>query len=401
VTGPGRVEDLLRALAPEVLAAVRRRFGGEQDCEDAVQEALFAAWAHWPVDGLPDHPKGWLITTAARRRVEISRNQAARGRREAVFAGQVAPDAEPDDTLALLLLCCHPALTTTSQVTLTLRIVGGLTTPEIARALLVPEPTVAQRISRAKQRIRDSALGFRLPGPGELPDRLTAVLHVLYLMFNEGHTASSGPGLVRELLITEAIRVTRQLRGRLPLGGEVTGLLALMLLTDARRPARTLPDGRLVPLADQDRARWDHDMITEGTALVTGALAVAEPGPFQLQAAIAAVHDEADTAADTDWTQILGLYTLLRSLAPGPMVTLNRIVALAMAHGPAAALVELAEAAADPALAEHHRLAAVRAHLLELTGEWAAAREQYRVAARLTLNLPERDYLLGRADACR
>jgi predicted RNA polymerase sigma factor len=302
-----------------------------------------------------------------------------------------------DDTLTLLLLCCHPALTPVSQVGLTLRAVGGLTTAEIARAFLVPESTVAQRISRAKQRIRASGAEFRMPPPAELADRVTAVLRVLYLIFNEGYTASSGTALHRVELSGEAIRLTRQLHERLPDDGEVAGLLALMLLTDARRPARTRADGALVPLAEQDRGRWDAKAIAEGVALVTRALATAPVGPYQLQAAIAAVHDEATRAEDTDWRQILGLYELLNTIAPGPMVTLNRIVALAMVRGPEAGLRQLDAVAADPALAGHHRIHAVRAHLLDLAGDHEAARDQYRVAARRTLSVPEQRYLESRA----
>jgi predicted RNA polymerase sigma factor len=358
---------------------------------------------------MPDNPKGWLITAAARRRIDAERSQAARRRCEQLFADQAeeadltdSPAPPGDDSLETMLLCCHPALIRPAQVTLTLRIVAGLTSDEIARGLLLPEPTVAQRISRAKQRIRASELGFRLPGPEGLAERITAVLNVLYLLFNEGHTARSGAELYRSRLTAEAIRLTRALRHRMPHDGEVAGLLALMLLTAARRPARTRPDGSLVPLAEQDRSRWDASAIAEGTALITGSLATAPIGPYQLQAAIAAVHGEASSTEDTDWPQILGLYTLLRSLAPSPMVTLNRIVALAMVHGPAAALTELERACAcgaDPTLAAHYRVDAVRAHLLDLLGEHAAARDHYRSAARHTLNLPERDYLLSWAAA--
>jgi predicted RNA polymerase sigma factor len=306
-----------------------------------------------------------------------------------------APSAR-DDSLALLFLCCHPALTPVSQVALTLRAVGGLTTAEIARGLLVPEPTVAQRISRAKARIRDSGARFVTPDAAELPRRLTAVLHVLYLVFNEGYTASSGASLNRVRLSTEAIRLARQLHVQLGPGhGEVAGLLALMLLTDARRPARTTDGGALVPLAEQDRSTWDHAMIAEGCALLEATLPTATLGPYQLQAAIAAVHDEAPSAEQTDWPQILGLYDVLARFAPGPMVTLNRIVALAMVAGPQAGLTALDEA--EPDLGGHYRIAAVRAHLLERAGDADAAREQYAHAARSTLNLAERRYLEARA----
>ena len=391
------VERLLRDLAPEVLGALVRHYGDFDTCEDAVQEALLAAAVQWPSEGVPANPKGWLITVASRRRIELWRNESARRRREQSAAMLEPPDAPAspavDDTLTLLLLCCHPSLTAASRVALTLRAVGGLTTAEIARAFLVPEPTVAQRISRAKQRIKASGAQFRLPPPEERSERMTAVLHVLYLIFNEGYTASSGSALHRVELTSEAIRLTRQLRTLLPGDGEVAGLLALMLLTEARRPARTRPDGTLVPLAEQDRRQWDAVAIAEGVALITSTLATAPIGPYQLQAAIAAVHDEAPSPEETDWRQILGLYDLLQVMAPGPMVTLNRIVAVAMVHGPQAGLEQLASAEADPALAGHHRVHAVRAHLHDLAGDREAARTHYDLAARRTLSIPERQYL--------
>ena len=392
------LDDLLRECTPQVLGVVVRRYGDFDTCEDAVQEALLAASRQWPAEGVPDNPAGWLIRVAARRRVELVRSESARRLREET-AGRMREIIEPrgDDELTLLYLCCHPSLTPISQVALTLRAVGGLSTAEIARALLVPEATVGQRISRAKQRIRASGARFTIPPPHERSARLTAVLQVLYLIFNEGHTASSGTQLSRVELTAEAIRLTRQLRGRLPDDGEVAGLLGLMLLTDARRPARTRPDGGLVPLAEQDRGLWNAAAIAEGVSLITETLRSATIGPFQVQAAIAAIHDEATRPELTDWPQILQLYGLLRYLAPGPMVTLNRIVALAEVDGPVAALAELEAAAADPALAEHHRVAAVRAHLLELAGDRVAAREQYRLAARRTLSRPERQYLASRA----
>ncbi|WIX86391.1 DUF6596 domain-containing protein [Amycolatopsis sp. DG1A-15b] len=390
------VEHLLRELAPQVLAALVRRYGGFDTCEDAVQEALLAASQQWPAEGVPDHPKGWLITTASRRRIEQWRSDTARQRREETVALAEPPASEPvsgvDDTLTLLLLCCHPSLTPPSQVALTLRAVGGLTTAEIARVFLVPEATIGQRISRAKQKLR----GERLTA-GERPERLAAVLQVLYLIFTEGHTASSGDALSRVELTTEAIRLVRQLRAELPADGEVAGLLALMLLTEARRPARVDATGALVPLAEQDRSRWNRAFIDEGVALITRALATAPVGPYQLQAAIAAVHDEAATAEETDWAEILTLYDLLRVVAPGPMVTLNRAVAFAQVHGPEAGLAELSELAGDPALANHHRVEAIRAHLLELSGDPAGAREAYSAAARRTLSLPEQAYLQSRA----
>lgn len=366
-----------------------------------MQEALLAAALQWPAEGVPGNPTGWLITVAFRRRTEMWRSESARRRREEIAASDPAREPEPvgavDDTLTLLLLCCHPALTPVSQVALTLRAVGGLTTAEIARALLVPDKTVGQRISRAKQLIRDSGAEFRMPPEPERSERMASVLHVLYLIFTEGSTASSGSTLHRIELSSEAIRLTRQLHGLLPEDGEVSGLLALMLLTDARRPARTRPDGALVPLAEQDRSTWDAAGIAEGIGLITNALGRAPIGPYQLQAAIAAVHDEAASFEDTEWREIVGLYGLLQSIAPGPMVTLNRIVAGAMLHGPEVGLAQLAEAETDAALAGHHRVDAVRAHLLEMAGDLEAARAEYRRAARRTLSIPEQRYLESRA----
>jgi RNA polymerase sigma factor (sigma-70 family) len=401
VVTPADVGRLVRELAPQVLVAVVRRHGGFDTCEDAVQEALLAAAVQWPAQGLPADPKAWLITTASRRRIEMWRSETARQRREETVSALTPPppDAVPavDDSLRLLLLCCHPALTPESQVALTLRAVGGLTTAEIARAFLVPEATLAQRISRAKARITAAGAQFRMPGPVELPERIAAVLHVLYLIFNEGYTAGSGADLNRVELSAEAVRLTRQLHAELPADGEVGGLLALMLLTDARRPARTAADGSLVPLAEQDRSAWDAAAIAEGTALISECLATAPIGPYQLQAAIAAVHDEAARAEDTDWPQILALYNHLQVLTPGPMVTLNRVVAVSEVHGPRAALEQLTAAAADPALTGHHRLHAVRAHLLEAAGDADAAAVEYRWAARGTLSAPEQRYLEARA----
>jgi RNA polymerase sigma factor (sigma-70 family) len=396
-----RIDSILRAQAPRVLTAVVRKYGDFDSSEDAVQEALLAASEQWPSQGVPDNPRAWLITVASRRRIATLRSESARRRREEAAVTLAPVDTEPapasDDTLTLFLLCCHPALTRPSQVALTLRAVGGLTTAEIARAFLVQEGTIAQRISRAKQRIRATGAALGLPSDAERPARITAVLEVMYLIFNEGYTATSGAHLHRVELTAEAIRLTRQLHELLPGDGEVAGLLALMLLTDARRPARLRSDGALVPLAEQDRARWDGEAIAEGIALLTNALATAPIGPYQLQAAIAAVHDEAHRAEDTDWPQILALYDHLKAFAPGPMVTLNRIVALAMVHGPHAGLAELDQAGDDPALAGHHRVDAVRAHLLELAGDRAGARQCYESAARRTLSLPEQRYLRSRA----
>jgi RNA polymerase sigma factor (sigma-70 family) len=399
------VEDLLRELAPQVLGALVRRYGHFDACEDAVQEALLAGTVQWPDQGLPQNPRGWLITVASRRVTDQLRSDQARRRREDTTAALAPRDEldvpDRDDTLTLLFLCCHPALSSASQLALTLRAVGGLTTAQIANAFLVPEATMAQRISRAKQRIKTTSIPFELPPEPERADRLRVVMHVLYLVFNEGYTATSGPHLHRTGLTGEAIRLTRVMHELLPEDGEVTGLLALMLLTDARRPARTKPDGSLVPLEEQDRSRWDQEAIREGVALITNSLAEAPIGPYQLQAAIAAVHDEAATAADTDWRQILGLYDLLERLAPNPMVTLNRAVAVAMVRGPEAALDVLATLDADERMAGHYRLAAVRAHMWEMAGDRRAARSGYQEAARRTTSIPERRYLESRADRLR
>ena len=395
------VEDLLRGLAPQVLGVLARRYDRFDAAEDAVQEALLAAAVSWPRDGVPDVPRAWLITVASRRLTDELRSEQARRRREDTAAAQAPPGepeaAEEDDTLSLLFLCCHPALSPASQVALTLRAVGGLTTAEIASAFLVPETTMGQRISRAKQTIKSAGASFGPPPAAERGERLAAVLHVLYLIFNEGYTASGGPELQRAELTREAIRLTRAVRALLPDDGEVAGLLALMLLTDARRPARTRPDGTLVPLAEQDRGRWDRAAIAEGVALVSHALANAVPGPYQLQAAIAAVHDEAARAEDTDWAQIVALYGVLERIAPNPMVTLNHAVALAMARGPQAGLELLATLEDDQRVAEHHRIDAVRAHLLELAGDLEGAGTAYRAAARRTTSVPEQRYLENRA----
>ena len=398
-----QVAGLLRELAPAVLGALVRRFGQFDACEDAVQDALLAAIGSWPRDGLPDSPKGWLTTVASRRMIDEVRSEHARRRREQEHAAagrrtdQPPPGSDRDDSLALLFLCCHPSLSASSQVALTLRAVGGLTTAQIAAAFLVPEATMAQRISRAKQSIRASGARFEMPGPGDQLSRLGIVLHVLYLIFNEGYTASTGSGLTVTELSAEAIRLTRWLHRLLPDDSEVAGLLALMLLTDARRAARTGPDGSLIPLDEQDRSRWDTGRIAEGVALISAVLPAGQAGPYQVQAAIAAVHDEAPSVHDTDWPEILGLYDVLERLAPGPMVSLNRAVALAMVAGPAAALEVVGALAADGPLARHHRLYSTRAHLLEMSGDLAGALAGYREAARRTTSLPERRYLLGRA----
>jgi RNA polymerase sigma factor (sigma-70 family) len=395
----GRVEELLREYAPQVLGVLVRRYGDFSDAEDAVQEALLAAAMQWPAQGVPDSPRAWLVTVASRRLTDQIRSEVARRRREDELSA-LDPVERPeisdrDDTLTLFFLCCHPALSASSQLALTLRAVGGLTTAEIASAFLVPEATMAQRISRAKQKIKGN--GFALPSPDELDDRMRVVLHVLYLMFNEGYTASAGPHLQRAELTGEAIRLTRMIHALRPEDGEVAGLLALMMLTDARRSARTGPDGELIPLSEQDRSRWDRAAVAEGIALVERTLATAKLGPYQVQAAIAAVHAEAPRAEDTDWKQILSLYHLLQHLAPNPVVLLNMAVAEAMLLGPPAGLARLDALAADERLAGSHRVDAVRAHLWEMAGDRAGAREAYLAAARRTTSLPEQRYLRERA----
>ena len=408
-----RVEDLLRELAPQVLGVLVRRHGQFDAGEDAVQEALLEAAVQWPVRGVPENPRGWLLTVASRRLTDQWRSENARRRREATVTAMAPTDAavaagpgddqppDQDDTLTLLFLCCHPALSPASQVALTLRAVGGLSTLEIARAFLAPEATMAQRISRAKQRIKATGAQFQLPPAAERADRLRVVLQVLYLIFNEGYTATTGAALHRVELTGEAIRLTRAVHRLLPGDGEVAGLLALMLLTDARRPARTTPDGRLVPLAEQDRGRWNREAIHEGVALVTGALAGGALGPYQLQAAIAAVHDEAPRAEDTDWAEVVGLYRLLERIAPSPIVTLNHAVALAEVEGPQAGLDLLGTLDADDRMAGHHRVDAVRAHLLEQAGDTEGARAAYQLASRRTTSRPEQRYLESRADRLR
>ena len=408
-------EHLLRDLAPQVLGFVVRRFGDFSAAEDAVQEALLAAALQWPEQGVPDNPRGWLIQVAVRRMTDHVRAEIARRRREAVVmqtqdevilpALDSGAAIETDDTLVLLFMCCHPALTRPSAIALTLRAVGGLTTAEIANAYLVPEATMAQRISRAKQRIRTSGVAFQMPGEQERAARLDAVLHVLYLIFNEGYASSIGASLQRSDLANEAIRLTRAVHRLLPPhgseAGEVAGLLALMLLTDARRLARTGPDGELIPLDKQDRGLWDRRAIEEGVALVSETLSRGSIGAYQLQAAIAAVHDEAARADDTDWPQILALYGLLKKMSDNPMVALNHAIAAAMVHGPAAGLKLLEPLDSDDRIAGHYRLAAVRAHLLELAGDRDAAIAHYQSAASRTASIPERNYLTTQAARLR
>jgi RNA polymerase sigma factor (sigma-70 family) len=397
-------EHLLRDVAPQVLGAVVRRFGDFAAAEDAVQEALIAAAMQWPDAGVPDNPRAWLIQVAARRLTDQLRADLSRRRREAVIADDAeqvvapAPDQrEHDDTLLLLFMCCHPALTRSSAIALTLRAVGGLTTEEIAHAFLVPEATMAQRISRAKQLIKKSGARLQMPTAAERDERLDTVLHVLYLIFNEGYASSSGAALQRVDLSRESIRLARGVYHLVPDNGEVAGLLALMILTDARRLARTGPEGELVPLDEQDRTKWDREAIAEGTALVTAAIARGAVGPYQLQAAIAALHDEAARHEDTDWPQILALYGLLLRMSENPMVAVNHAIAAAMVHGPEAGLELLRPLDRDPRIADHYRLHAVRAHLLERSGDREAAVERYRAAASRTSSIPERNYLLMKA----
>jgi RNA polymerase sigma factor (sigma-70 family) len=399
-------EHLLRELAPQVLGVLLHRFRDFSAAEDAVQDALIAAAHQWPHEGLPENPRAWLIRVATRRITDRVRSERARLNRETAAAAErslfVIPsfdlDADAhDDTLVLLFMCCHPALTPPSAIALTLRAVGGLTTAEIASAFLVPESTMAQRITRAKSTIKSSGVRFQPPSSKERAERLRAVLHVLYLIFSEGYTSSAGPDLARTDLSAEAIRLTRATHALLPEDAEVAGLLALMLLTDARRTARTSPAGELIPLTEQDRSLWDQRAIAEGIALLTGALQKGSIGSYTLQAAIAAVHDEARLAADTDWPQILALYELLRRMSDNPMVLLNHAVAAAMVHGPVAGLDLLNAIDTDNRLASHHRLDAVRAHLLELAGDRDRAVDHYRAAAKKTASIPERNYLLTQA----
>ena len=410
---PSNVEHLLRDLAPQVLGAIARRHEDFGAAEDAVQEALIAAADQWPEDGVPANPRGWLYHVAVRRLTDHIRSEVSRRRREDTVASEVwaewafvpppegEVDVQQDDALVLLFMCCHPALTPSSSIALTLRAVGGLTTAEIARAFLVPEATMAQRISRAKQSIRASGIPFRMPTDEERAERLSAVRHILYLIFNEGYASSGGADLVRTDLSNEAIRLTRMLHALLPDDGEVAGLLALMILTDARRAARTGPSGELIPLDEQDRSRWDQRLIREGIALISETLSKGSVGVYQLQAAIAAVHDEASRSEDTDWPQILALYDVLRGLQDNPMVSLNHAIAAAMVHGPAAGL-ELIEALdGDARIRGHYRLDAVRAHLYDMAGDHDRALAHYRAAATRTTSIPERNYLTAKAGRLR
>jgi RNA polymerase sigma factor (sigma-70 family) len=398
------LEGLLRQLAPQVLGALVRRYGNFDVAEDAIQEALLAAAVQWPRDGVPDNPKGWLLTVAARRLTDLLRAEQARRRREETAARQIAVTAwlapgadagaaDADDTLIVLFLCCHPSLSVASQIALTLRAVGGLTTAQIARALLVAEGTVTRRITRAKRSIHDSGIPFAMPASGEAAGRLDAVLRVLYLIFNEGYASTAGPDLQRTELTAEAIRLTRMVHTALPADSEVAGLLALMLLIHARHRARTGPDGTLIPMSEQDRSLWDDRSIAEGVDLITSALPRGPTGPYQLQAAIAAIHDEAPTAADTDWPQIAALYDVLLRVDCNPVVALNHAVAVAMVRGPEAGLELLASLSSDTRINNDRRFHAVRAHLLEMTGDRSAARASYEAAARRATNLQQQRYL--------
>ncbi|GFE91559.1 RNA polymerase sigma factor [Steroidobacter agaridevorans] len=404
-------EHLLRELAPQVLGAVMRRYRNLNSCEDAVQEALIAAATQWPDEGVPHNPRGWLLQVALRRMTDTVRSEIARRNREAVAmedsplvvapALYSEPEIDPDDTLVLLFMCCHPSLSPPSAIALTLRAVGGLTTGEIAKAFLVPEATMAQRISRAKQSVKTSDVAFQMPEASERAERLGSVLHVLYLIFNEGYTSSSGTELQRTDLSSEAIRLTRLLVKLAPGDGEVLGLLALMLLTDARRLARSGPNGELIPLDEQDRGLWDREMIAEGVALVTAAFSRGAVGEYQLQAAIAALHDEAARVEDTDWAQIQALYGVLMRMSDNPMAAMNHAIAAAMAHGPTRGLELLTPLEKDERLRGNHRLDAVRAHLLERAGERDRAVELYQAAATKTSSIPERNYLMLKAAKLR
>ncbi len=400
------IEHLLRQLAPQVLGVVARRSRDFSLAEDAVQEAMLAAFKQWPHEGTPANPGGWLIRVALRRMTDTVRSEIARRGRETAMTAEEEPasepaemetDMDPEDTLVLLFMCCHPALRASSAIALTLRAVGGLTTGEIANAFMVPEATMAQRISRAKQSIKASKVPFRLPTPQERRERLPAVTRVLYLIFSEGYASSIGEHLQRLDLAQEAIRLTRGARSLLPQDAEIAGLLSLMLLTHARRAARTGPGDALIPLDKQDRSLWDRAEITEGTELLTLALSQGAVGLYQIQAAIAAVHDEALRPEETDWPQILALYELHQRVAPGPMVTLNHAIAVAMVHGPERGLQHLQALDRDQRLAGHYRLDAVRGHLFEMLGDVDQAIQHYRAAATRTTSLPEQNYLILQA----
>lgn len=405
MTGDGGIGDVWRRESPHVLAALLRRYGDLGDCEDAAQEAAEAAAAQWPAEGVPDNPRAWLIRVASRRLIDRFRSDQARAGRETTVgtarpsdadlapAADAALGSDADDTLRLILLCCHPSLSRPSQVALTLQSMAGLSTEQIAAAYLVPARTMAQRLTRARATLREAGARFELPGPDEWPERIAAVLDVCHLMFNEGYTRSGGEDLLDITLTSEAIRLTRQLREALPDHDEVAGALALMLLTQARADARTDAAGDLVPLAEQDRSRWDRSLITEGVAILERVLPQGPIGRYQLSAAIAAVHAEAPTAADVDWLEICLLYGMLDRVAPSPAVTLNRAVAVGEALGPEQGLMIIDELLRDKAMQRHHRAHAVRAHLLERSGDLPAAAEAYRRAAQLTTSLPEQRYL--------
>ncbi len=393
------IEDLLRDAAPRVLAAVARRFGDFADAEDATQEAMLAATQQWPRQGTPENPVGWLIHVATLRVIDRVRSESSRRDREAAAAVRESRDPPPspehDDTLALMFMSCHPELTPASAIALTLRAVAGLTTAEIAAAFLVPQATMAQRISRAKRTIKASGIAFPMPTGEEWSERLASVLHILYLIFNEGYLTSGGPQLARADVSREAIRLARIVHRALPEDQEVAGLLALMLLTEARRSARTTADGELVPLDEQDRSLWDRELIAEGVELARAPSSTGAAGEYLIQAQIAALHDTAARPQDTDWRRIAALYAVLEQMTSNPMISLNGAIAVAMFEGPETGLALLAPL--EQPLAGHHRLHATRAHLLEMSGELDAAFAEYRTAANRTTNLPERDYLTMKA----